>query len=271
MLFSDETVAGFINARFEPAWESVRPVPRVTIDFGNGTVVNRTLHGNVATYVCTSDGKVLDVLPGVYEPVTYARRLGELAILFEYAAQHRKRSGDELGAVQEYHDRQTQRLEADESPDQFLRAPIRSITGIERGVSIMLVPAERMRARAGKGAFADFRGRFSPNPPEGKLSDWDALATDTRLNETERRLLIHRHLRRQPLLKPNDLKIWLYREVLHADLEDPYLGLGKLLFGNNPFADEDLEPAKSTDSVAPAGSVQTPRSDQALVGGHAGI
>ena len=32
---------------------------------------------------------------------------------------------------------------------------------------------------------------------------------------------------------------WLDREVLHADLDDPYLGLGKILFDTYPFAKED--------------------------------
>ena len=66
MLFSQDRVADFINANFEPAWESVRPVPVVRIDFGNGTVLTRTLHGNILTSVCTADGKVLDALPVIY-------------------------------------------------------------------------------------------------------------------------------------------------------------------------------------------------------------
>jgi hypothetical protein len=32
----------------------------------------------------------------------------------------------------------------------------------------------------------------------------------------------------------------LYKEVLHADLDDPYLGLGPTLFAGYPFAGEDL-------------------------------
>ena len=77
MLFSDDHVAALINNRFEAAWESVRPVPLVTINFGNGHVLTRTLNGNIATYVCTADGKMLDVLPGVYEPTTYLDRLDQ--------------------------------------------------------------------------------------------------------------------------------------------------------------------------------------------------
>ena len=68
MLFSSDPLAAYINATFKPVWESVRPVPVVTIDFGNGERITRTLHGNIATSVCDPAGRVLDVLPGLYAP-----------------------------------------------------------------------------------------------------------------------------------------------------------------------------------------------------------
>ena len=85
MLFSNEKVAAFINNNFEPAWESVRPVPIVRIDFGEGAVVTRTLNGNIATSVCTRDGLVLDVLPGIYQPDAYLEQLDQFRLLFRYA------------------------------------------------------------------------------------------------------------------------------------------------------------------------------------------
>jgi hypothetical protein len=52
-------------------WQSVRPVPRVTIDFGDGRKLERTLTGNSAHYVLTSHGEPLDVLPGLYAPKAF--------------------------------------------------------------------------------------------------------------------------------------------------------------------------------------------------------
>jgi hypothetical protein len=57
VLFSRDDVSDYINRNFEPAWESVRPVPIVRIDFGNGRTATRTLHGNVASYVCSADAR----------------------------------------------------------------------------------------------------------------------------------------------------------------------------------------------------------------------
>ena len=70
-MFSREDVSAFINQHFEPAWEMVRPVPIVRIDFGNGNVATRTLRGNVASYVCGADGQIVDILPGIYTPAAY--------------------------------------------------------------------------------------------------------------------------------------------------------------------------------------------------------
>ena len=74
MLFSSETVAKAIN-------KSVRPVPIVTIDFGNGHTITRTLHGNIATYLCNANGTVFDILPGIYEPTEYLKQLNQFTLL----------------------------------------------------------------------------------------------------------------------------------------------------------------------------------------------
>jgi hypothetical protein len=65
---SDPQVIRFVNEQFVPVWQSVRPVPKVTIDFGNGKVLKRTLAGNTVIQICRADGRVVDALPGVYVP-----------------------------------------------------------------------------------------------------------------------------------------------------------------------------------------------------------
>ena len=59
------------------------------------------------------------------------------------------------------------------------------------------------------------------------------------MNEIIRRRLTHRHLATEGLVQPDDMKKWLFKEVLKADLDDPFLGLGEILNANYPFADED--------------------------------
>lgn len=238
MLFSNEEVARFINRNFEPCWQSVRPVPMVTIDFGNGQVIKRTLHGNVATYACNSDGQVLDVLPGIYEPKTYLQRLGELTDLHRFVKQSRR--GD--AALSHYHVTQADALKQGKPRARFVEQDVNrySIIAVEKNVKLVLQPAQRLQARA-----AVARGSWQEDGELGKvdspqeLAGWKALAEDTRVNETLRRRKIHEHLAKLDRATPHAITKWLYREVLHADLDDPYLGLGKILFDSYPFSEED--------------------------------
>ncbi len=244
MLFSNDEVSDYINDHFEPLWQSVRPVPIVTIDFGNGTIVRRTLHGNVATVVCASDGGALDILPGIYEPKTYLARLKELVQLHRYVTQ------SPLGVVnkwlvRDYHRRQAAALEAGRSREVFveIEANRRSILRVESGVVIVLRPAQRIQTRAAvaQGTFPKQTAAPKVDSPDD-LPGWKALAEDTRINETLRRAAIHKHLTDLGPVAPAKITRWLYKEVLHADLDDPYLGLGKILFDNYPFQDGQDRP-----------------------------
>ena len=70
------------------------------------------------------------------------------------------------------------------------------------------------------------------------LANWKLLAEDTKINESTRRRQIHETLAGQGPVPPQRITKWLYREVLHADLDDSYLGLGSVLFANYPFKDK---------------------------------
>jgi hypothetical protein len=229
-LFSQDAVADFINANFEPAWQTVRPVPVVRIDFGNGTVLTRTLHGNILTSVCTADGLVLDALPGIYTEAAYVDRLDQFRLLARYVGT--QPPDQRASQVRDYHQRQAEALKKNESPERFvLKRRVAPLTKakIEAPVEVVLQaaagPPTREEAKAP--AAAEDVGR------------WKELAEDTALNESTRRLQIHQLLAEAGLAAPEKMTRPIYKEVLHADLDDPYLGLGKVLFDSYPFAKED--------------------------------
>ncbi len=100
-LYANKDVSGFLREHFVLYWSSERPVPRVTIDYGDGRKLERTTTGNSAHYVLDEQGHVLDVLPGLYAPPAFRRELeGSLTL----AAQVRG-AGDEARArlVANYH------------------------------------------------------------------------------------------------------------------------------------------------------------------------
>ena len=74
-LYANEAVGKVLRERFILHWQSVRPVPVVTIDFGDGRKIVRTLTGNSIHYVLDSDGRVVDALPGLYGPKPFLHEL----------------------------------------------------------------------------------------------------------------------------------------------------------------------------------------------------
>ncbi|MFK7767519.1 MAG: hypothetical protein AB8B55_09890 [Mariniblastus sp.] len=260
MLFSNDEIAAFINENFEPCWKSVRKVPTVSIDFGNGVKLKRTLHGNIAAYVCDSKGSVIDVLPGVYDPVAYKKQLEDLKLVSEYVSVH--------GVILEskwlgYHKTRVSTIGSGEEFE-VKRMPVGRATnsGVEQSLEIVLNPEKRQgteqEARGGRagrgtgqGGDAEAVNRDSIKRQSGveefqngktlakKLTLNDRLAIDTRINETERRVQIHNYILQNGMTTPDGMSKWLYREVLHADLDDPFMGLGEILFENYPFEKED--------------------------------
>ncbi|MBW3598796.1 MAG: hypothetical protein KY475_16160, partial [Planctomycetes bacterium] len=65
-LYANEEVSNLLRAKYVLHWQSVRPVPRITIDFGDGRRIERTVTGNSAHYVLTPDGRPVEALPGLY-------------------------------------------------------------------------------------------------------------------------------------------------------------------------------------------------------------
>lgn len=177
MLFSNNKVANYINTHYEASWKSLRPVPKVSIDFGNGTVVNRTLNGNIATFICTSDGTILDVIAGMYEPEDFLKRLQ----LAESVMKKLPAAGPE----------RTQYLVAYHAGE------------AQRALSGIYLPG--------------LKDDINENGPRYRQ--------------------IHSRLAAKPLAQPDDITHWLYKQVLHADLDDPYLGLKPVLFASYPFKD----------------------------------
>jgi hypothetical protein len=237
VLFSRDDVAMYINKNFEPVWESVRPVPLVRIDFGNGTVLTRTLHGNIATYACAADGQVLDVLPGIYAPAPYIVGLQQLRLLANYVDQKGKDNRE--ARLRDYHKGQADALKKKVLPDQFINMADMSKKAIEGRVEAILVPGGKQPRPVMPKAPAGQRADEPKLTSTEDLANWKALAEDTRLNETERRGQIHAMLASTAAVKPPAVTKRIYKEVLHADLDDPYLGLGPTLFANYAFAKED--------------------------------
>jgi hypothetical protein len=75
VLYPNAEVSAVLRERFILHWKSVRPAPRITIDFGDGRKLERTITGNSIHYVLDGEGRPIDAIPGLYGPKAF---LGEL-------------------------------------------------------------------------------------------------------------------------------------------------------------------------------------------------
>ncbi|MEA5486283.1 MULTISPECIES: hypothetical protein [Pseudanabaena] len=74
-LYPNAAVSQLLRDRFILHWQSERPVPKVTIDFGDGRKLEQTLTGNSIHYVLDSEGRPVDAIPGLYSPQAFIENL----------------------------------------------------------------------------------------------------------------------------------------------------------------------------------------------------
>jgi hypothetical protein len=85
ILYSNAEVSALLREKFILHWQSERPAPKVTIDFGDGRKLERTLTGNSIHYILDADGDPFDALPGLYGPVAFLRQLNGIERVFQDA------------------------------------------------------------------------------------------------------------------------------------------------------------------------------------------
>lgn len=86
VLYPNAAVSAVLRDRFVLHWQSVRPAPVVTIDFGDGRKLERTVTGNSIHYVLDSSGRLLEAFPGLYGPQAFLRGLTAAEQLFKSVA-----------------------------------------------------------------------------------------------------------------------------------------------------------------------------------------
>ena len=109
-LYSNPEISRLLRDRYILHWQSVRPVPKITIDFGDGRKVQQTLTGNSIHYILDADGNPIDALPGLYAPQAFKRHLTHSA---EFIAKYRQLPAEQRRAtLDKYHQTQLAQLQA---------------------------------------------------------------------------------------------------------------------------------------------------------------
>lgn len=214
-----------------PCWESLRPVPQVTIDAGDGRVLRRTLGGNTCLYVCTPDGLVADAFPGVYTPEDFLAEVRPVLDLLQNTppesldAQLAARHG--LGALRPL----PERAAFVSLSKAVVESPILGASGLAArgpaaapgGTGAGLVDASKLPLATHQIPLVV----GVAEPPTAGARGAAYVALDSRRNLESVRPDVHLLLSSFPVRPtPAALRDPVFKGLLHLDLDDPFLGLG---------------------------------------------
>ncbi len=246
ILYSDRRIARYLRENFVLHWQSVRPVPKVTIDFGDGRTMVRTLTGNSIHYIIASDGTVIDALPGLYAPEVFLEKLKEAAALHhDTLALSAAKRAEILTA---YH-----RDRADGAKFSIYVSPVKtaidasklamSKSAVEvpmlnrvsfgfRGKAGLPAPAPKPRTAAAPPMF-DQRSLDLIRSKRGTSEGFEmavlklegTVAEDTLTNENGLHRQIHALLAQSPTRSLDQLNSMIYDELFMTPSDDRWLGL----------------------------------------------
>jgi hypothetical protein len=115
VLYANTDVSKYLREHFILHWKSVRPAPRVTIDFGDGRKLERTITGNSIHYVLDSNGLLVDGLPGLYGPAAFLRELLKAETMAKQVTG--KDGAERFQALRAYHNSRIQALTSEWATD----------------------------------------------------------------------------------------------------------------------------------------------------------
>lgn len=228
MLLSDPATQQFLSANVISAWESVAPVPKVTIDLGNGKVLKRTLGGNTIFSLLTSAGNVVDAYPGVYLPRDFQNQVRSgLDLLARNAGKPSPR------ALVEWHQAYVNSVSLSKRVTTTMsksgvESPVLNTLGVVTQKVASLGALERMDLSKIPLSARQFRGSLGiPAEATPEEVGQQLVTADSLLNVTMVRPLVHLYLARQGEIQPSvrTCRDALYKDLLHIPLDDPYLGL----------------------------------------------
>lgn len=174
VLYPNAEVSRYLRDNYILHWKSVRPAPRITIDFGDGRKIERTITGNSIHYVLDPDGAIIDAIPGLYSPSRFLKYVKSADMALESFAgkpakerstamlAYRKASFDDIKKSRE-HAISTSGVELAET-----RSGTLAILAAPMAVAKMVVVDEYSILRV----YDDF-AKFEPSI---KFDDWNSLA-----------------------------------------------------------------------------------------------
>jgi len=207
-----------LRQRFVLHWESVRPVPRITIDYGDGRFLEGTITGNSIHYILDAQGRLVDALPGLYGPDLFLTRLEEA----EKAAQHLAKFDDlrYLPALAKWHRKALAKRDQDFADMGGLKALLALAPAARNEVPTALEAARLAMSKSQvESPLVDAISIGGGTAVGENLFDWAMLAerhrTEWTLSSASQRLLRAKH--RAASGVADDLTLESFERVLGLD------------------------------------------------------
>jgi hypothetical protein len=268
VLLSDTQVIQFVNDNFVACWQMVRPVPQVTITFGNGKTLKRTLGGNTTFEVCLPDGRVVDAFPGLYVPADFLAEAGR-TLQFVRTLKSGKTDAAVTAAVIDWHKARgaaqpplrvslsvekslvegpllralraepTRPLKTDLLASELGRIPVVLDASEEPGAALTRISRQLEDVSKQPATVEQLRERFlslpdARRPTPEQLGEM-ALRVDSRTNVVWTRAAIHLLFATYDRLPRGwECRDTVFKQLLHIPVDDPYLGLADALVPGTP-------------------------------------
>ena len=227
-----------MNRQFECAWRKAGDVSRAKIDFADGTSMERTLGGNIVTWICDADGVVQDVMPGLMDAQAYLAGLQQgLAIASEVREANGRLAKAKLlqyrNSVQAgkwashvmFARMHAARLSSENGQPLDSLPHIKPFPSAEAPAVIQAFDVAIAKSALIEDPIVFHVGHAKPTHFDGPIQEDTWIATNM-LRPQAIALMIGRSDRTVDELSP-----YVYRLVLHVDARDPYLGMKEALLG----------------------------------------
>lgn len=245
LLYSDESISALLRDGFVLHWHSVREVPRVTIELGDGRVIRQTIAGNSAHYLLDANGRPLDVLPGLYSAAAFRDQLERWLTLHRtltpetLAAYHGERfrltsaRAIELGIDGVRYPGQQPAWNAQRQAQSKAMTEVRVLRQVKAGERAVARQMEQLFAIGEQGKndvqFSESTLRLMSSKQELTDQVMDNLrrtiAADTAFNENELHRRVHEWFMNGEVGDLVSLNERVYDELFLTPSSDPWLGL----------------------------------------------
>ena len=242
-LYPHAAVRSTLATKYVLHWESVRAVPIITIDFGDGRSIKRTITGNSLHLVLDARGRTVDVLPGLYGAGFFARVLQQSESVARKVADlddvHFK-SEMVTFHMQQLRDQQTRwsddwkqlgaviipklGAELDDASWSNLAQKYQSEVAFD-GMTMAAVQSKQTAEAAGPVAMAKMVTETAPMRLLKNLVP--VVGQDTVKNEYKMHRQLHQWLQEAGVIDRDALVSRIYGELFLSPLNDPWYGLSK--------------------------------------------